>query len=148
VPDGIIDSVALPLKALATTMSLHIIDIINIRRSARRVRNASARVALCGGCSLQRCEVIDRVFRRGFPVSLLHPLCVVEEEHSSFSHTADLNCPERCENSHPPFYTTPIWPACRLTGKLSARRFGLLVFIIGIGALVLFVRKINEEDDS
>ncbi|MGI6388561.1 MAG: exosortase/archaeosortase family protein [Desulfomonilia bacterium] len=148
VPDGIIDTVALPLKALATTLSLHMIDLINIpymREGFVITLPGSTYVvgAPCNGVrSLIAFFAVGFLFlyfirsawwKKGILFLLIPPISIV------------LNALR---------IAILLFIAHRYGQQAAAPESylhdgsGLLVFIIGIGALVLFVRKINEEDAS
>jgi len=148
VPDGIIDTVALPLKAMATTLSLHMIDLINIpymREGFVITLPGSTYVvgAPCNGVrSLIAFFAVGFLFlyfirsawwKKGILFLLIPPISIV------------LNALR---------IAILLFIAHRYGQQAAAPESylhdgsGLLVFIIGIGALVLFVRKINEEDAS
>lgn len=146
VPDGIIDTVALPLKAMATTLSLNMIDLINIPyvREGFVIHLPSSTYVVGAPCNGVRSLIaffavgflflyfIRSVWwKKGILLLLIPPISIV------------LNAMR---------IAILLFIANRYGQQAAAPESylhdgsGLLVFIIGIGALVLYVRKINEED--
>jgi exosortase len=148
VPDGIIDTVALPLKAMATTLSLHMIDLINIpyMREGFVINLPGSTYVVGAPCNGVRSLIAffavgflflyfirSAWWKKGILFLLIPPISIV------------LNALR---------IAILLFIAHRYGQQAAAPESylhdgsGLLVFIIGIGALVLFVRKINEEDAS
>lgn len=146
IPDGIIDTVALPLKSMATTMSLYMIDLINIPyvREGFVIHLPGSTYVVGAPCNGMRSLIsffaISFLFlyfirsawwKKGMLLLLIPPVSVVL---NGLRIAILLFIAKRYgqEAASPESYLHD--------GS------GMLVFIIGIGALVLFVRKINEED--
>lgn len=148
VPDEIIDKVALPLKAMATTLSLHMIDIIGIPhvRDGFVIHLPSSTYVVGAPCNGVRSLIsffaVGFLFlyfiraawwKKGILVLLIPPISIV------------LNATR---------IAILLFIAHRYGAEAAAPESylhdgsGLLVFIVGICALVLYVRKINEENNA
>jgi len=146
VPDGLIDIVALPTKAIATTLSLHLIDLINIPyiREGFVIHFPDATYVVGAPCNGMRSLIT--FFALGF-------LFLYFIKSSWWKKGLLL------------LFITPI--SIVLNGLriaillLIAHRYGqeaaspesylhdgsgLLVFLIGLVALFFFARKISDED--
>ena len=146
VPDGIIDTVALPLKAMATTLSLHMIDILNIPfvREGFVIHLPSSTYVVGAPCNGVRSLIAffavgflflyfirSTWWKKGILLLLIPPISIL----LNGMRIAILL-----------FIANQYGQQAASPESYLHDGSGLLVFIIGIGALVLFVRKINEED--
>jgi exosortase len=144
VPDGIIDSVALPLKALATTLSLYIIDLVNIPyvREGFVIHLPSSTYVVGAPCNGVRSLIAffavgflflyfirSTWWKKGILLLLIPPISIL----LNGMRIAILL-----------FIANQYGQQAASPESYLHDGSGLLVFIIGIGALVLFVRKINE----
>lgn len=146
IPDAGINSLALPLKALATSVALQIIDLVNIPylREGFVIHLVSSNYVVGAPCNGMRSLIsffaIGFLFlhfvrsswwKKGVLIFLIPPISIL------------LNGLR---------IAILLFIADRYGDKAASPESylhdgsGLVVFIIGIGALVLFVRKISEKD--
>ncbi len=145
IPDAIIDIVALPLKSMATTLSLYIIDILNIpyMREGFRIHFADSTYIVGTPCNGMRSLIsffalgflfiyfIRTVWwKKGLLLLIIPPLSILL---NGIRIALLLFIAHRYgqEAASPESYLHD--------GS------GLLVFVIGLGVMILFVRYINEE---
>ena len=148
IPDAAINIVGLPLKSMATTLSLYIIDILNIPyiREGFRIHFAESTYIVGTPCNGMRSLIsffalgflfiyfVRTVWwKKGLLLLIIPPLSILL---NGIRIALLLFIAQRYgqEAASPESYLHD--------GS------GLLVFIVGLGAMILFVRYINEEKAS